>query len=53
LHIKKKFKAIQEQVKDGTLAKEDAKVQKDALKEAMKAEIDALLTEEQKRRRPK
>jgi hypothetical protein len=45
---KEKFKAIQEQVKDGTLAKEDAKVQKDALKEAMKAEIDALLTDEQK-----
>ena len=45
---KERFKAIHEQVKDGTLSKEDAKAQKDALKEAMKAEIDALLTEEQK-----
>jgi len=45
---KEKFKTIHAQVKDGTLSKEDAKAQKDALKEAMKAEIDALLTEEQK-----
>ena len=45
---KEKFKTIQGQVKDGTLSKEDAKAQKDALKEAMKAEIDALLTDEQK-----
>ena len=45
---KEKFKTIHAQVKDGTLSKEDAKTQKDALKEAMKAEIDALLTEEQK-----
>ena len=45
---KEKFKAIYEQVKDGTLSKEDAKAQKDALREALKAEIDALLTDEQK-----
>ncbi|SVD63086.1 uncharacterized protein METZ01_LOCUS415940, partial [marine metagenome] len=45
---KEKFKTIQGQVKDGTLSKEDAKAQKAALKEAMKAEIDALLTDEQK-----
>ena len=45
---KEKFKTIQGQVKDGTLSKEDAKAQKDALKEAMKAESDALLTDEQK-----
>ena len=45
---KEKFKAIHEQVKDGTLSKEDAKAQKDALREALKAEIDALLTDEQK-----
>ena len=45
---KAKFKTIHAQVKDGTLSKENAKAQKDALKEAMKAEIDALLTEEQK-----
>ena len=45
---KEKFKTIQGQVKDGTLSKEDAKAQKDALKEAMIAEIDALLTDEQK-----
>ena len=45
---KERFKAIHEQVKDGTLSKEDAKAQKDALREALKAEIDALLTDEQK-----
>ena len=45
---KEKFKAIHEQVKDGTLSKEDAKAQKDALREALKSEIDALLTDEQK-----
>ena len=45
---KEKFKAIHEQVKEGTLSKEDAKAQKDALREALKAEIDALLTDEQK-----
>ena len=45
---KEKFKVINEQVKDGTLSKEDAKAQKNALKEALKAEIDALLTDEQK-----
>ena len=45
---KEKFKVINEQVKDGTLPKEDAKAQKNALKEALKAEIDALLTDEQK-----
>ena len=45
---KEKFKVINEQVKDGTLSKEDAKAQKNAIKEAFKAEIDALLTDEQK-----
>ena len=45
---KERFKAIHEQVKDGTLSKEDAKAQKNALREALKAEIDALLTDEQK-----
>lgn len=45
---KKRFKAIHEQVKDGSLSKEDARSQMDALKEAMQAEVDALLTEEQK-----
>ncbi len=45
---KERFKAIHEQVKDGTLSKEDAKAQKDALREALKAEIDVLLTDEQK-----
>ena len=45
---KERFKAIHEQVKDGTLSKEDAKAQKDALTEALKAEIDVLLTDEQK-----
>ena len=45
---KEKFKAIHAQVKDGTLSKEDAKAQKNALREALKAEIDALLTDEQK-----
>ena len=45
---KERFKAIHEQVKDGSLSKEDARSQMDALKEAMQAEVDALLTEEQK-----
>jgi len=45
---KEKFKVIHEQVKDGSLSKEDARSQMDALKEAMQAEVDALLTEEQK-----
>ena len=45
---KERFKAIHEQVKDGTLSKEDAKAQKNALREALKAEIDVLLTDEQK-----
>jgi len=45
---KEKFKAIHSQIKDGSLTKEDAGVEMKALREAMKAEIDALLTEEQK-----
>ena len=45
---KERFKAIHEQVKDGSLSKEEARSQTDALKEAMQAEVDALLTEEQK-----
>jgi len=45
---KERFKAIHEQVKDGSLSKEDARSQMDALKEAMQAEVDVLLTEEQK-----
>ena len=45
---KERFKAIHEQVKDGSLSKEEARSQMDALKEAMQAEVDALLTEEQK-----
>jgi len=45
---KEKFKGVYQQVKDGTLSKEDAKAQLDALKEAMKLEIDNLLTEDQK-----
>jgi len=45
---KEKFKGVYQQVKDGTLSKEDAKAQLDALKEAMKLEIENLLTEEQK-----
>ena len=35
-------------MKDGSLSKEDARSQMDALKEAMQAEVDALLTDEQK-----
>lgn len=45
---KEKFKAIRDQVKDESLSKEDAHAQMKALSEAMKAEIDALLTDEQK-----
>ena len=45
---KEKFKAVHEQVKDGTLTKEDAKTELDALREAMNAEVDALLTDDQK-----
>ena len=45
---KEKFKGVYQQVKDGTLSKEDARAQLDALKEAMKLEIDNLLTEDQK-----
>ena len=45
---KEKFKAIHSQVKDGTLSKDDAKTQLKPLREAMKAEIDALMTDDQK-----
>tara|TARA_B110000438_G_scaffold147476_1_gene142060 strand:- start:845 stop:1534 length:690 start_codon:yes stop_codon:yes gene_type:complete len=45
---KEKFKAIHSQVKEGTLSKDDAKTQLEPLREAMKAEIDALLTDDQK-----
>ena len=45
---KEKFKAIHSQIKDGSLTKEDAGVEMKALREAMKAEIDFLLTDEQK-----
>ncbi len=45
---KEKFKAIHEQVKAGTLSKDDARTQMSALKDAMKSEIDDLLTDEQK-----
>ena len=45
---KEKFKAIHSQVKDGTLSKDDAKTQLEPLREAMKAEIDALMTDDQK-----
>jgi hypothetical protein len=43
-----KFKAIHSQIDDGSLTKEDAGVEMKALRETMKAEIDALLTDEQK-----
>jgi hypothetical protein len=45
---KEKFKDIHLQVKDGTLSKDNAKLQLESLKEAMKAEIDFLLTDDQK-----
>lgn len=45
---KDKYKVVYQQVRDGTLSKEEAKSQLDALKEAMKLEIDSLLTEDQK-----
>ena len=45
---KEKHKAIHSQVKDGTMSKDDAKIQLKPLREAMKAEIDALLTDDQK-----
>ncbi len=45
-----KMKAIQKQVKDGTMDKETAKVELEALATAMKAEIEALLTAEQKQK---
>lgn len=45
---KEKFKSIRGQVKDGSITKDDAKAQMVALKDAMKAEVDALLTDEQK-----
>jgi len=45
---KEKFEAINNQVNDGSISKEDARTQMAALKEAMKAEIGALLTDEQR-----
>ena len=45
---KEKFGALRSQVKDGTISKDDAKAQRKALKDAMSAEIDALLTDDQK-----
>lgn len=45
---KEKFKAIHSEIKDGSTTKEDAGVEMKALREAMTAEIDALLTDEQK-----
>ena len=45
---KEKFKSLRDQVKDGSLSKEDAKVQMKALKDALRAEVDALLTDDQK-----
>lgn len=48
LSYKDKFKSIRSQVKDGTITRDDAKGQMSVLKDAMKAEMDALLTDEQK-----
>jgi len=45
---KEKFKSLREQVKDGSMSKESAKGEMKALKEAMQAEVDALLTDDQK-----
>ena len=45
---KEKFKSLRDQVKDGSLSKEDAKEQMKALKDALRAEVDALLTDDQK-----
>lgn len=45
---REKFKAIHSQVKDGTLSKEDAHTKMQTLSDAMKTEIEALLTNEQK-----
>ena len=45
---KDKFKSLRSQVKDGAISKEDAKSQMRALKDAMQAEVGALLTDEQK-----
>ena len=45
---KEQFKVIHDQVKDGSLTKDDARSQMEAIKDAMKAEIDDLLTDEQK-----
>ena len=45
---KEKFKSLRDQVKDGSLSKEDAKDQMKALKEAMQAEVEALLTDDKK-----
>jgi len=45
---KDKYKLLRSQVKDGAITKDDAKSQMRALKDAMQAEVDALLTDEQK-----
>jgi len=45
---KDQFQAIQAQVKEGTINQDDARSQMEGLREAMHAEIDALLTDEQK-----
>jgi len=45
---KDKYKLLRSQVKDGVITKDDAKSQMRALKDAMQAEVDALLTDEQK-----
>lgn len=48
MDYKEKFKVIRNQVKDGSITKDNAKEQTSALKEAMQAEVDALLTDQQK-----
>ena len=48
MDYKDKFKVIRNQVKDGSITKDNAKEQTSALKEAMQAEVDALLTDQQK-----
>ena len=45
---KEKFKSLRTQAKDGSITKDDAKGQMSALKDAMQAEVEALLTDEQK-----
>ena len=45
---KEQFKSLKSQVEDGSLSKDDAKVQMNTLKDAMRAELDAILTDEQR-----